>query len=101
MKRIVLFLFWLMLCLPLGAQTTARDSVLAQARYLKSIYKTDEAIEALSALVTPEGFDEDVLAELADCHFQSGDFEGAAGSYFMLSARNPRNIQYLIRQMQT
>ena len=90
-----------MLCLPLGAQTTARDSVLAQARYLKSIYKTDEAIEALSTLVKPEGFDEDVLAELADCHFQSGDYEGAAGSYFMLSARNPRNIQYLIRQMQT
>ena len=90
----------MMVCLPLGAQTTARDSVLAQARYLKSIYKTDEAIEALSALVKPEAFDEEVLSELADCHFQSGDYESAAGTYFMLSARNPRHLQYLIRQMQ-
>ena len=89
-----------MVCLPLGAQTTPRDSVLSQARYLKSIYKTDEAIEALSALVKPEVFDEEVLSELADCHFQSGDYESAAGTYFMLSARNSRNLQYLIRQMQ-
>jgi tetratricopeptide (TPR) repeat protein len=100
MKRTFLILFWLMVCVPLGAQTIQRDSVLAQARYLKSIYKTDEAIEALSALVKPEVFDEEILSELADCHFQSGDFESAAGTYFMLSARNPRNLQYLIRQMQ-
>ena len=90
----------MMVCLPLGAQTTNRDSVLSQARYLKSIYKTDEAIEALSALVKPEVFDEEILSELADCHFQSGDYESAAGTYFMLSARNSRNLQYLIRQMQ-
>ena len=90
----------MMVCLPLGAQTTTRDSVLAQARYLKSIYKTDEAIEALSALVKPEVYDEEVLSELADCHFQSGDYESAAGTYFMLSASNPRHLQYLIRQMQ-
>ena len=89
-----------MVCVPLGAQTIHRDSVIAQARYLKSIYKTDEAIESLSALVKPEAFDEEVLSELADCHFQSGDYESAAGTYFMLSARNPRHLQYLIRQMQ-
>ena len=90
----------MVVCVPLGAQTLQRDSVLAHARYLKSIYKTDEAIEALSALVRPEVFDEEILSELADCHFQSGDYESAAGTYFMLSARNPRNLQYLIRQMQ-
>lgn len=61
-----------------------RKGILAEARYLKSIYKTDEAIEKLSELVKPEGFDEDVLSELADCHFQSGDYESAAGptSYY-------------------
>lgn len=78
-----------------------RNGILAEARYLKSIYKTDEAIERLSELVKPEGFDEDVLSELADCHFQSGDYESAAGTYFLLSSRAPDNVLYKIRQMQT
>jgi tetratricopeptide (TPR) repeat protein len=78
-----------------------RKGILAEARYLKSIYKTDEAIVKLSELVKPEGFDEDVLSELADCHFQSGDYESAAGTYFLLSSRAPDNVLYKIRQMQT
>lgn len=78
-----------------------RKGILAEARYLKNIYKTDEAIERLSELVKPEGFDEDVLSELADCHFQSGDYESAAGTYFLLSSRAPDNVLYKIRQMQT
>lgn len=77
-----------------------RKGVLAEARYLKSIYKTDEAIEKLSFLVNPEKFDEQVLSELADCHFQSGDYETAAGTYFLLSAAVPGNILYKIRLMQ-
>ena len=89
-----------MVCVPLGAQTTHRDSVLAEARYLKSIYRTDDAIEKLSALVQPGAMDEVVLAELADCHFQSGAYEDAAGTYFMLSSRFPDNLLYKIRQMQ-
>ena len=78
-----------------------RKGILAEARYLKSIYKTDEAIVKLSELVKPEGFDEDVVSELADCHFQSGDYESAAGTYFLLSSRAPDNVLYKIRQMQT
>ena len=89
-----------MVCVPLGAQTTHRDSVLAEARYLKSIYRTDDAIEKLSALVQPGAMDEGVLAELADCHFQSGAYEDASGTYFMLSSRNPDNLLYKIRLMQ-
>ena len=89
-----------MVCVPLGAQTTHRDSVLTEARYLKSIYRTDDAIEKLSALVQPGAMDEGVLAELADCHFQSGAYEDAAGTYFMLSSRSPDNILYKIRLMQ-
>lgn len=76
-----------------------RKGILAEARYLKSIYKTDEAIEKLSELVKPEGFDEDVLSELADCHFLSGDYESASGTYFLLSSRAPDNILYKIRLM--
>ena len=100
MKRLLIILFSLTLCTSLAAQSTHRDSVLAEARYLKSIYKTDEAIEKLSSLVSPEIFDEQVFSELADCHFQSGDYETAAGTYFLLSSRKPDNILYKIRQMQ-
>ena len=78
-----------------------RKGILAEARYLKSIYKTDEAIEKLSALVKPGAFDEDILSELADCHFQNGDYEKAAGTYFLLSSQSPENVLYKIRQMQT
>ena len=90
----------LLVCASLQAQTTHRDSVLAEARYLKSIYRTDDAIEKLSALVQPGAMDEGVLAELADCHFQSGAYEDAAGTYFLLSSRFPDNLLYKIRQMQ-
>lgn len=92
---------WMVICVPLGGQMARRDSVLAEARYLKSIYKTDEAINKLSALVRPESFDEEVLSELADCHFQNGDYDSAAGTFFLLSSRAPGNVLYKIRQMQT
>ncbi len=103
MNRGVVLSLWLLVCaasFPVSAQTTHRDSVLAEARYLKSIYRTDDAIEKLSALVRPGAMDEGVLAELADCHFQSGAYEDAAGAYFMLSSHAPDNILYQIRLMQ-
>ena len=92
---------WLLTSVPLGAQTTHRDSVLSQARYMKSIFRTDDAIEMLSELVQPEAMDEVVLAELADCHFQSGDYEKASGTYFLLSSLKPDNILYKVKLMQT
>ncbi len=101
MRRAALILMWIMVCASLWAQTTHRDSVLVQARYLKSIYRTDDALEALAALMPPGAPDEDVLAELADCHFQNGDYEKAADSYFLLSSLSPGNILYKIRRMQT
>ena len=82
------------------ADSLMRRAALTEARYLKSIYKTDAAIERLSALVTPETFDEEVLAELADCHFQNGDYETAAGTYQLLSLRAPKNLLYRVKQMQ-
>ena len=77
-----------------------RAETIAQARRLKSIYKIDEAIEKLSGLLVADRFDEEVFTELADCHFQSGDYEGAAGMYGMLSTLQPGNILYKIRLMQ-
>lgn len=78
-----------------------RSQALKEARYLKSIFKTDEAIERLSAFVTPDSFDEEILSELADCHFQNGDYESAVGTYFLLTSKFPQNILYRVRQMQT
>ena len=100
MKRRLLTAALLVCAASLQAQTTHRDSVLAEARYLKSIYRTDDAIEKLAALVQPGAMDEGVLAELADCHFQSGAYEDAAGTYFLLSSKSPDNILYHIRLMQ-
>ena len=110
MRKAILLVLWLATAAQLGAQgiqppapsaqAPQRDSVLARARYLKSIYRTDDAIEMLSELVQPGAMDEAVLGELADCHFQSGDYESAAGTYFMLTARAPENILYRIRLMQ-
>ena len=82
-------------------QGAARNAALKEARYLKSIFKIDEAIERLSPFVSPDNFDDEVFSELADCHFQNGDYESAAGTYFLLTSRSPRNIQYKVRQMQT
>ena len=98
MRQLIPLIFCL-LCVPLGAQISHRDSVMAEARYLKSIYKTDEAIEKLSALVKPDVFDEQVLSELADCHFQSRDYETAVGTYYLLASRAPENLLYKIRLM--
>ena len=100
MRKILIILLFSAVCLPLCAQSSHRDSVLTEARYLKSIFRTDDAIEMLSALVQPGTMDETVLAELADCHFQSGAYEDAAGSYFMLSSLRPDNILYKLRLMQ-
>ena len=93
MKKIFCFLLWLIVCIPLGAQTTHRDSVLTQARRLKNIYRVDDAIELLTNLLEPGALDEGVLSELYgvtswDCDFRiykhQGDWQAAP--------RSPRTI---------
>ncbi len=61
----------------------------------------DAAIETLSQFVTPGRLDEEVLSELADCHFQSGDYQTTAGTYMLLSSFAPDNLLYKVRRMQT
>lgn len=78
----------------------ARREALSEARYLRSIYKTDAAIECLSGLLSPGVFDEELLAEMAECHFLGGDYDAAYGTYQMLSLRFPDNILYKIKVMQ-
>ena len=99
MRKVLCIFLWLAVCVPLGAQTTHRDSVITQARRLKNIYRVDDAIEMLTGLLEPGVMDEGVLAELADCHYQNGDYESAAGSYLMLSTLAPDNLLYKVRLM--
>ena len=84
-----------------ASSVQGREEALKEARYLKSIFKIDEAVGKLSPYVSPVNFDEEVFSELADCHFQNGDYESAAGTYFLLTSHSPQNIQYKVRQMQT
>ena len=76
-----------------------RKTVIEEARYLRSIYRTEKAIEMLTGLLGPEQFDEEVMNELADCHLQAGDLESAANTYSALLLMNPENILYKIRMM--
>lgn len=85
---------------PAADSLTARREALAEARYLKSIFKTEAAIELLSGFVAPSIMDEELLAELADCHFIAGEYESAAGTYQLLSLHSPDNLLYRIKQMQ-
>ena len=102
MKRFITIVAALLVVVPAAAQVpdslARRQETIREARALKSIYKTDEAISLLSSLVRPEALDEDIFAELADCHFQNGDFETASGTYLLLSQRFPGNLLYQVRQ---
>ena len=42
----------------------ARKEAISQARYLKSIYKTDEAIDLLAPYVSQDSFDEEADTQL-------------------------------------
>ena len=52
MRKTLLLALGLMVCVPLGAQTAPqRDSALAQARYLKSIYRTSGPLRSMAILI--------------------------------------------------
>lgn len=90
----------LAVCVPLGAQTgTQRDSLLQAARSLKQQYKFDAAAQTLSALMDPAHMDAELLGELADCHFLSGDSEDATALYGILTQMAPEHTGYRMRYM--
>lgn len=85
-----------------SAQMTSTDSTemanaIAHARYLRSIYKTDQAIELLYGLITPGAIESEVFSEIAECHIQNGEYEAAEGIYYMVTSQNPDNLKYQIR----
>ena len=99
MRRLCAILL-LAVCVPLGAQTgLQRDSLLQAARSLKQQYRFDAAAETLSGILSPGQMDAEVLGELADCHFQSGNSEDASALYGILMQLVPEHAGYRMRYM--
>ena len=78
-----------------------RNETIAKARYLRSIYKTEMALNLLASLVDEDEFDEEVGVELAECYYQNGDYMAATGLYMTLVTKAPENTMYRIRLMQS
>ncbi len=103
MKRIfVLTALYILLCIPLRAQTDSisfdvRQS-LENARQLRRLCKTDQAIDTLMAALQRNTSDMEVLTELAECHTSAGNSEEAYGWWVMLSTMQPDNLYFQIAQ---
>ena len=113
--KLRLFAAALLLCSALSAQTRGdiaridsllnaspeqqRELTLRKASLLKRMYLFDEAAETLTGLLRPDRLDTEVLGEIADCHYQSGNTEDAARLYGILSQQQPDNLGFRIRYM--
>lgn len=90
--RVSLILFFLSL-----ASLAAQD--LTAVRELKQLWKYDEAIAALTQMMAEQGPRPELLEELADCHFQSGNSAEALDQYTLLARMQPDKLLYQIRLM--
>lgn len=103
MKRIiVLTALYMLLCIPAKAQTDTtgfdvRQS-LENARQLRRLCRTDQAIDTLMAALQRNTSDMEVLTELAECHTSAGNTEEAFGWWVMLSTMQPENLYFQIAQ---
>ena len=90
--RVSLILFFLSL-----ASLAAQD--LTAVRELKQLWKYDEAIASLTQMMAEQGPRPELLEELADCHFQSGNSAEALDQYTLLARMQPDKLLYQIRLM--
>ena len=82
-----------------STDTRTRQSV-ENARQLRRLFKTDEAIDTLMAALQYNISDIEVLTELAECHTSAGNTEEAFVWWTMLSNMQPENLHYQIAQAQ-
>ena len=68
-------------------------------RELKQLWKYDEAISALTQMMAEQGPRADLLEELADCHYQSGNAAEALTQYSLLADMQPDKLLYKLRLM--
>ena len=89
-------------CLCAQAQTDSLSirtkQSIENARQLRRLYKTDQAIDTLMAALQHNTSDLEVLTELAECHTSAGNTEEAFGWWVMLSTMQPENLYFQIAQ---
>ena len=90
--RVSLILFFLSL-----ASLAAQD--LTAVRELKQLWKYDEAIASLTQMMAAQGPRPELLEELADCHYQSGNSAEALDQYTLLARMQPDKLLFRIRLM--
>ncbi len=100
--KFLITVIWILSCLCAQAQTDslsirAKQSI-ENARQLRRLYKTDQAIDTLMAALQHNTSDLEVLTELAECHTSAGNTEEAFGWWVMLSTMQPENLYFQIAQ---
>ena len=82
----------------LSAATLAAQD-LGTVRELKQLWKYDEAIASLTQMMAEQGPRAELLEELADCHYQSGNAAEALTQYSLLADMQPDRLLYKLRLM--
>lgn len=77
-----------------------RDSIMREARYLKTVMRYDDAIALYACLLEDGRFDAEIISEIADCNYLDGNYSGARTFYVMLNAAEPDNLRIKVRLMQ-
>jgi len=93
MRCLISLILMILSLAPLAAQD------LTPVRELKQLWKYDEAIAALTQMMAEQGPRPELLEELADCHFQSGNAAEALDQYSLLAQMQPDKLLYQIRLM--
>ena len=93
MRYLISLILMILSLAPLAAQD------LTPVRELKQLWKYDEAIAALTQMMAEQGPRPELLEELADCHFQSGNSAEALDQYTLLARMQPDKLLYQIRLM--
>lgn len=71
---------------------------LQKARCLRKLYRADEAASTLAEVLHIDQFNIELMAELAECHTQTGNTEDAFRLYSLLSGMQPDNTYFKICQ---
>ena len=93
MRCLISLILMILSLAPLAAQD------LTPVRELKQLWKYDEAIATLTQMMAAQGPRPELLEELADCHFQSGNSAEALDQYTLLARMQPDKLLYQIRLM--
>lgn len=79
-------------------KSRSRELCLLKARCQKKLYRFGAAVQTLSYWnEVYQEVDMEVMAELAECHIQNGDYEKAFSCYYFLTTVNPANVYFAMQ----